>query len=204
MTEKNVVIDQYIAGAAPFAREILIHLRALVHQACPQVVESWKWSFPHFDYKGAILCSMAAFKNHCAFGFWLGSNMTNGFKLMDVNGKTGMGNFGKLKSLNDLPADEILILYIREAMQLNEQGVKLIKAKPASPLHIAVPEDLAKAIAQNAKVRTVFDSFSPGKKKEYILWISESKTEATRQKRLDQALEWIAEGKSRNWKYEKC
>lgn len=204
MEGKNVVIDQYILNAAPFARDILHHIRSIVHQACPQVEESLKWGFPHFGYKSSILCSMAAFKNHCAFGFWLGCHMTDSFKLMESNDKTGMGNFGQLKSLSNLPSDEILILYIREAMELSEKGLKIQKSKPVSGKELVVPECFAQAIAQDAKARTVFETFSPGKKKEYIMWITEAKTDATRQKRLEQSLEWIAEGKSRNWKYEKC
>lgn len=204
MEGKNGIIGQYILNSAPFAQEILLHIRSVVHDACPQVEESLKWGFPHFGFKGSILCSMAAFKNHCAFGFWLGCYMTDSFKLMESKDKSGMGNFGQLKSLKDLPPDEILILYIREAMDLSEKDVKIQKPKPVSVQELVVPDYFAKAIAQDSKARTIFETFSPGKKKEYMMWITEAKTDATRQKRLEQSLEWIAEGKSRNWKYEKC
>jgi uncharacterized protein YdeI (YjbR/CyaY-like superfamily) len=196
--------EEYIAASAPFAHEILLHLRSLVYQACPHAEETIKWGFPHFEFKGAILCSMAAFKQHCAFGFRLGKEIPDPDGRLEVNQKSGMGNFGQIRTVKDLPADEIIIYYIREAMLLNEQGVKVSKSKQSIQNELVVPEYLAKAIVENEKARTVFDAFSPGKRKEYVEWITSAKTEETRLKRLDQALEWIAEGKSRNWKYEKC
>lgn len=196
--------DEYISTAAPFAQEILKHLRSLVLQACPQVEETIKWGFPHFEYRGAILCSMAAFRQHCAFGFRLGKEIADPDGRLEVNNKSGMGNFGQLQSVKDLPSDDRIIFYIREAMLLNEKGIKVSKSTQGGQNEMIVPEYLAKAIAENERVRNVFDNFSPGKRKEYVEWITSAKTEETRMKRLDQALEWISEGKSRNWKYEKC
>ncbi len=203
MAERFKHHDAYLAEAAPFAREILTYLRAMVHETCPEITETIKWGFPHFEYHGAVLCSMAGFKQHASFGFRLGKEIEQSLGRMVINDKTGMGNFGLLRSLNDLPHADVLRSYLLEGMRLIDKGVKATRPKQEVDDQIFVPMYLAKAIAENEKVRSVFDSFSPGKRKEYIQWITEAKTEETRLKRLGQALEWIAEGKSRNWKYER-
>ena len=124
-------IDEYISRSAEFAKPILSHLRSVVHKACPGVTETMKWSFPHFDYAGSILCSMASFKQHCTFGFWLGSLMPDPDKILSAVGeKTAMGHFGQIKSMKDLPSDKVLIKYIKEAMALNEKGIKIKKENP--------------------------------------------------------------------------
>src|SRR5215213_2106905 len=120
-------IDAYIAKSADFAKPILTHLRALVHAACPDIEETWKWSFPHFDYKGTV-CSMAAFKRHCSFGFWKASLMKDSHRLLTA-GSEAMGQLGQIKSLADLPPDALLIAYVREAVELNEKGVKAAKPR---------------------------------------------------------------------------
>ena len=201
MPKKDKRIDIYINNSADFAKPILNHLRETVHKACPEVEETMKWSFPHFNYYG-ILCSMASFKQHCSFGFWKASLMEDYDKLLAVGNKTAMGHFGKLKRPQDLPNDKILIRYIKEAMRLNKDDVKVIR-KPTStgkPL-VTVPPDLKKALTQNAAARKTFESFSYSNKKEYVEWITEAKTNATREKRLSTAIEWMGEGKIRNWKY---
>lgn len=198
-------IDEYISKAADFAKPILSHLRDVIHTACPNVEETMKWSFPHFQYAGSILCSMAAFKQHCAFGFWLGSKMKDPDKILAaVAERTAMGHFGQIKSLGDLPSDEVLIKYIREAMVLNEEGVKIAKkVKPAVGKEIEVPSYFLDALKQSPAALSAFQKFSPSHKKEYLEWITEAKTEATRDKRMATAIEWIGEGKSRHWKYNK-
>ncbi|HVK96978.1 MAG TPA: YdeI/OmpD-associated family protein [Flavisolibacter sp.] len=201
MATTNPWIDEYISKAAPFAQPILMHLRKLIHENCPNVVETKKWSFPHFEYKNSILCSMAAFKQHAAFTFWLGSIMKDPHGIMDNERKTAMGQFGQVKSLKDLPSDKIIGEYIRQAMELIDHGAKLPKAeKTTKPLD--VPEEILSAFKRNKKAFENFEKFSSSHKKEYVQWITEAKTEATREKRLQTALEWIAEGKSRHWKYE--
>jgi uncharacterized protein YdeI (YjbR/CyaY-like superfamily) len=201
MGTRDPRIDAYIDRAAPFARPILSHLREVVHAACPQVEETMKWSAPHFDYKG-IMCSMAAFKEHCAFGFWKGS------MIVGDQGKSveAMGQFGRIRSLADLPPDDVLAGYVREAMRLNDEGVKPTnRTKTAEPKpEAAVPDDLAAALAASEPARAAFDRFSPSQRREYVEWITEAKTDATRQRRLEQAVEWMAEGKQRNWKYMKA
>lgn len=193
-------IDAYIEKSAEFAKPILEHLRKLVHKACPDVEETWKWSFPHFDYKG-VLCSMAAFKQHATFGFWKQSLMEQDAFPAE---KTAMGSFGRITSLKDLPSDKVMIGLIHQAMELNEKGVKVDKKKPAARKELIVPDDLKKALSKNKKAQAQFDKFSYSHKKEYVEWITEAKTEPTRNKRLATTIEWLAEGKSRNWKYEKC
>lgn len=199
MESKDRRVDLYINKSADFAKPILNHLREIVHKTCPQVEEKMKWSFPHFDYKGEMMCSMASFKQHCAFGFWKASLMKDSEKLFQK--KTAMGQLGQIKSLKDLPPDKDLISSIKEAMKLNDKGIKVTKSKPVSKSEIEVPVYLKKALRTNQKALKAFESFSPSHKREYIEWIAEAKTEETRNKRMDTALEWMSEGKSRNWKY---
>lgn len=197
-------IDEYIEKSQEFARPILNHLRKLLHKACPGVEETIKWGFPHFMYHNGILCSFASFKQHCAFGFWKASLMQDPEGRFNKNGYTAMGQFDRICTLKDLPADKVLLAYIREAAQLNEAGIKKPeKARPATPKEIIVPDDVAAALQQNTKARTVFEAFSPSHQREYLEWITDAKTTATRNKRLATAIAWMAEGKGRNWKYEK-
>lgn len=200
---KDKRIDAYIAASADFAKPILTHLRVLVHKACPEVTETIKWGFPHFDYHG-IMCSMAAFKQHAAFGFWKAKLMENYEVVLNPKGETAMGHFGQIKSLKDLPADKVLLQYIKEAARLNEDGVKVERRKvPTVKKSLTVPTDFKKALAKNKKASTVFDAFSYSHKKDYLDWIAEAKTDETRSKRIATTVEWLAEGKSRNWKYER-
>lgn len=201
MATSDPRVDAYIANSAEFARPILDHLRAVVHEACPDVEETIKWSFPHFEYKG-LLCNMASFKAHCAFGFWKGELM-----MSEADGKAreAMGHFGRITSVQDLPAKKTLVAYVKKAMKLNEDGVKSpSRAKPATPRELTVPGYLTDALAGKQPALDNFNAFTTGKKREYVEWMEEAKTEATRLRRLEQAVEWIAEGKARNWKYEKC
>ena len=202
MSKKSVSIDEYINAAQPFAQPILVHLRKLVHKACPEVEESIKWGFPHFGYKG-VMCSMAAFKNHCSFGFWKSALMTDKEGVMHIKDREAMGNFHRIASLTDLPSDRILIAYIKEAKKLNEENVKLPARKKMPAANIQVPAYFLKALKRNQAAWQYFDKFSLSNKKEYVLWIEGAKTEVTREKRIATALEWISEGKSRNWKYMK-
>ncbi len=209
MTTTDPRIDAYIAKSADFARPILLHIRQVVHEACPAVEETMKWSFPHFTYDGKILCSMASFKQHCAFGFWNGAAVLGD----DFRGEDGMGSFGRLTSLKDLPAKRRLAGYMKKAAALLDAGVKRTpkpsKAAAAGRAARAkadvVPDDLAAALAmkKHAKARTAFEAFSPSHRREYVEWITEAKRAETRERRIAQALEWLAERKARNWKYER-
>lgn len=200
MGTRDPRIDAYIAKSADFAKPILTHLREVVHSACPEVEETIKWGFPHFVYKG-MLCSMASFKEHCVFSFWKGS------LIVDTNGKNGeeaMEQFGRITRLSDLPSKKILTGYIKEAMRLNESGVKLpARSKPKQKKEIVVPDYLASALRKSKKALATFDDLSPSHKHEYVEWITEAKGDDTRKRRLETAIQWMAEGKARNWKYEK-
>jgi uncharacterized protein YdeI (YjbR/CyaY-like superfamily) len=205
MNSPDARIDDYISKAAPFAKPILSHLRKLVHRACPEVEETWKWSFPHFVYSGSILCSMASFKQHCSFGFWLGALMKDPEGIIQTGSeKEAMGHFGQIKTMQDLPPDNIIIVYIKEAVALIDSGAKLPKKeKAALPVHVPVPGYFLAALKKNKKALAYFDTLSPSHKKEYAQWIEEAKSDATREKRMATTLEWLEEGKQRNWKYQR-
>ncbi|MEO5682613.1 MAG: DUF1801 domain-containing protein [Chitinophagaceae bacterium] len=200
MPKQDPRIDAYIIKSADFALPILQQLRVLVHAACPETEETMKWSFPHFMYKGEILCSMASFKQHCAFGFWKAALMKDAQQLLD-NRKEAMGTLGKITSLKDLPADKKVMAWVKEAMKLNDAGIKVAKAKPLTSKELVIPAFFSAALAKNKKALAVFEKFSPSQKREYTAWLIEAKTVPTREKRMSIALEWIAAGKIRNWKY---
>jgi uncharacterized protein YdeI (YjbR/CyaY-like superfamily) len=192
-------IDAYIERQADFARPILSHLRETVHAACPDCEETLKWSAPSFVFKGKILAGMAAFKAHATFGFWSGSQVVG-----KDQGQTGaMGQFGRLTSLDDLPPRPKLEAMVRKAMALIDEGVKPVRDKHAKP-PFKVPEDLRAAIDAVPAAAATFDGFPPSCQREYVEWVTEAKREETRVKRLAQTVEWLAEGKRRNWKYENC
>lgn len=198
MVVRNPRIDAYIADAAPFAQPILIHLRALVHASCSEVEETIKWGFPHFIYHGAILCSMAAFKQHAAFGFWKAAMLG---KLAE-NTSDAMGQFGRITALDNLPADEALAHAILEAMKLVDHGVT-VPARPRKPKPEApVPPALAAALRMHVKAYAMFMRLTPGQRREYCEWIGEAKRVETRARRVADAVAWLAEGKQRNWKYQ--
>lgn len=202
MAKKDERIDAYIEKSAEFAQPILTHLRILVHEAFPEIEETMKWSMPFFDFKGTV-CNMAGFKQHCSFGFWKASLMHDTHKIMTESNEAH-GQLGQIKSLEDLPSDEILIAYIKEAVRLNKEGVKVpAKAKNTEKKELDIPECLVSALEANAPAAETFENFSYSKKKDYVEWLNEAKTEDTRNKRLTTAIEWISEGKSRNWKYER-
>jgi uncharacterized protein YdeI (YjbR/CyaY-like superfamily) len=200
MKNHSPKVDAYIARSANFAQPILKKIRALFHKACPEIEETIKWGFPHFEYKG-VVGSMAAFKQHAAFGFWKGSLLKDSQKLLSTMEKAGM-RFARITDASQLPSDKILLEYIREAVALNEQGAKLPPRKRSvRNKELEIPEDLARALKQNKKMLANFEAFSPSHKREYVEWITEAKQPETRAKRLATAVEWISEGKPRNWKY---
>jgi uncharacterized protein YdeI (YjbR/CyaY-like superfamily) len=202
MSSQDPRVDAYIAKAADFARPILEHIRATVHAACPDVEETLKWSMPSFVYKGAILCGMAAFKQHASLHFWHHKELFGGDE--GDGAKDGMGQFGKLASVRDLPPKKTLAAYVKKAMALIDAGATRARPKASPKPPPAVPDDLAALLAQkkHAAARKHFEAFSPSAQREYVEWITEAKTDATRQKRLATTLEWLAEGKHRNWKYQ--
>jgi len=209
MAQTDPKMDAYIAKAQPFAHPILSHLRKLLHKGCPGVEETVKWSHPFFEYRGAILCHMAAFNSHCSFGFW-GEEI--GAVLREANAVQGgaMGTLGKISSRRDLPSDKAMLGWIREACKFIESGNytspitarrKVVKAPKPAP---KAPAEFSAALKKNKKASAVFVAFSPSCKREYDDWIAEAKRPETREKRIKTAVEWIAEGKQRNWKYQNC
>lgn len=198
MGKKDKRFDDYIAKSQDFAKPILSHLRELVHKACPDAEETVKWGMPFFEYSGSTICSMAAFKQHCAFGFWKASLMKDPHKIL--SGKEAMGQMGQIKTLKDLPSDKIMIEYIKEAAQLNKEGIKL-PVKKGVKKELEIPDYFMKAVSKNKKALRTFEKFSLTNKREYLDWINGAKTEETRNQRLATAVEWMAEGKPRMWKY---
>lgn len=203
----NPKVDGYIAKAQPFAQPILDQLRRLVHRGCPSVEETFKWSRPFFEYKGVILFNMAAFKAHCSFGFWgneIGAILRDAGALRDG----AMGSLGRITAVDILPPEKVLLGWIRQAAAFVDNGEhtspiaarnRVVKAPRPAP---EPPGEFAAALRRNRKASAVFAKFSPSCKREYVDWIAEAKREETRQKRIVQAVEWIAEGKQRNWKYQ--
>jgi uncharacterized protein YdeI (YjbR/CyaY-like superfamily) len=202
MTKLSPEVDAYIAKSAEFSRPILTKVRSLFHKACPEIEETMKWGFPHFEHKG-IVGSMAAFKRHACFGFWKGQLLSDPHNLFNGVGDTAM-NAAKITDVAELPPDKILVEYIREAVALNEAGVKLPtpKKKPRKAI-LEIPDDFLARLKKNKKALAAFQAFSPSHQREYVEWVTEAKQEATSQKRMTTAIEWIAEGKPRNWKYMK-
>lgn len=204
MGTRNSQVDRYIAASAPFAQPILAHIRDVVHAACPEVVEEIKWSFPFFTYKSEIVCAMRAFKGHCGLFFWKG-------KLVVPDGKEeGMGQFGKLTSVSELPSKAVLTGYVKTAMKLNEAGVQAphvaaqrAKAKKTAAKPIVIPPELAAALKQHKKAAAAFEQLAPSHRREYAAWIADAKREETRAARVEKAVALIAEGKSQNWQYDK-
>ncbi|KRB83843.1 YdeI family protein [Duganella sp. Root198D2] len=192
-------VDEYIANAAEFAQPILNYLREVIHAACPEVKETIKWSMPNFEYHG-IVCSFAAFKQHCALNFWKAELL---IAAESDKSKEAMGQFGRIASIKDLPPKKELTAYIKKAMKLNEQGVKVTRQK-AAPRELLVPDYFIAALEENPAAYEVFNEFSTSAKRDYCDWLTEAKTEATRDKRMAQAVEWIAEGKKRHWKHQSC
>jgi uncharacterized protein YdeI (YjbR/CyaY-like superfamily) len=192
---KDERVDAYVAKAAPFAQPILKHLRALVHKAIPGTDEAIKWGMPHFTYKGKNVAGMASFKAHCAFTIHgAGRQSTD-----------GMGSYGKIARLSDLPSDKDLIAKLHAARDRVETEGRATRPSPPKPKAlIAVPQDFAAALREAPKAKAFFDTLAPGQRRDYLVWITGAKRDATRAKRLATTIEWLSEGKKMNWKYEKC
>lgn len=199
MSRRSPRVDAYIAKAPEFARPILEKLRASFHKASPDIIENIKWGAPSFEYKG-IVAGMAAFKNHVGFGFIKSPLMSDPHGLLEDRACESIMHL-RASNVSELPTQKILLPYIREALSLNEQGTT-VPRKPPGKKALQPPPDLLRALKNNLKAFTVFEGFPPGKRRDYVEWINEAKREQTRARRVATAVEWLAEGKSRNWKYE--
>jgi uncharacterized protein YdeI (YjbR/CyaY-like superfamily) len=195
-------VDAYVAKSADFAKPIMEYIRQVVHDASPLITETVKWGMPFFDYKGPV-CQMAAFKAHCAFGFWKASRLNDPHHKLKIGDQTA-GSFSRIMSIDDLPSKQILTDFILQAITLNDNDKiapvkKIIVPKAALP----VPDYFIDFLADHPKAKEAFDNFSPSHKREYVEWIVDAKTNATRLKRMESAVEMMSEGKSRNWKYQR-
>lgn len=197
MGMKDPRVDAYIEESADFARPILTHVRIVVHEACPDVEETIKWGFPHFMFKG-ILCSMASFQQHCALGFWKGSLIVEGD---ESRSEEAMGQFGRIRSLEDLPPEDTLVAYIRRAMELNEKGIQP-KKKKAARVDFEMPDDFEAALREQSGVLDAFEAMPPSHRREYLEWITSARREDTRRRRIAKAVAQISDGKSLHWKYQ--
>ena len=203
---RHPAVDAYIAKARPFAQPILNHLRDTLHRVVPEVEEAMKWSRPFFIYQGVILGNISAFKEHCSFGLW-GTEMAQTLRSGGIDSKEAMGSFGRLTSLADLPPQAELDSYIRKAAVLIAEGTRTRSiqrvAKPSPRGEADLPESLVQALPTNKDAARKFAQLSPSCRREYAEWVADAKREETRSKRIATALQWIVEGKSRNWKYER-
>lgn len=191
MAHHDPRIDACIANAAPFAQPLLAEIRRRVHAGCSEVEETIKWGMPSFLYRGKLVCGMAAFKQHASLGFW-----GHG----DAAGNEGMGQYGKLTGPEQLPDAASFQAALQAAMARIDAGVKRPAGKPRAAL--PMPDDLRQALAADARAQAGFQALAPSYRRDYIQWISEAKREATRRQRITQAVQWLAEGKKRNWKYD--
>jgi hypothetical protein len=192
-------VDAYIAKAPSFAQPILTRLRDAVHAGCPDVVETIKWSVPSFEYKGP-LCGMASFKKHAMFGFWKHALMQD---VLPGSEHRAFGRFGRLESIDDVPPKAALVKIVRVARKLNDDGVKPPRSAKSAKPPVTTPPDLMAALKRSPRALAAFKAFSPSHKREYVEWITAAKAADTRARRVAQAREWIAAGKSRNWRYQK-
>ncbi|MEZ5366800.1 MAG: YdeI/OmpD-associated family protein [Bryobacterales bacterium] len=196
---KSPKLDAYIDSAPEFAKPFLVQLRALVHEACPEVEETIKWSVPHFEHKG-VLVGVSAHKKHINLIFWKSSLMRDTYGLFEAAGSMKPI---RIEAGEAPPSDRVLRGYILQAVALNESGVKPEPRKSKPKSEIETPKDLVAALATNKAAKAVYQGLPPSHRREYIEWIEEAKRRETRERRIAQAVEQIAEGKSRNWKYQR-
>jgi len=196
MGTKDARVDAYIAKAPDYAKPILEYLRATVHEVVPDVTEGIKWQSPHFDYKG-MFCGMSAFKKYCVFGFWKSPLVLGD----EFKSERPTDQLGRIARLADLPPKKQLVGYLKKAKELNDTAAKVERKPPKRKTPLRTPAFLTAALKKNQRAAAAYDAFSPSHRREYVEWLTEAKTDATRNKRLAQAIEWMAEGKARNWKY---
>ena len=199
MATKDPRVDSYIAESAEFARPILKHFRKLIHQGCPAAKETIKWGCPFFDYQG-LLCGFASFKAHCSLFFWRDIDVSRWLPKTN-NAGAGMGQFGRIMAMADLPKDSVLLACVRSAVEQRNAPASKVKRARKPGKELPVPADLKKALVANAKAAATFKDFPPSHRREYIDWISDAKRPETREKRLHTTMQWLTEGKSQNWKY---
>lgn len=198
MGTRNRKVDAYIAKSADWSRPILSTLRDRMHETCPDVEEDIKWGRPSFMYHGKILAGMSAFKEHCALYYWNGGQIVTE-RAGETTGPTSQ--FGRLKTVKDIPAKKVIAGYTKKAMELIDAGVTPARAPAKKKPPVVPPDYFIAALKKNKKAHATFEAFPPSHRREYVDWITDAKGEDTRARRIAQAIEWLAEGKPRNWKY---
>ena len=204
MGKKDTRVDSYISRLPAFSQEICTRFRAIVHEASPEIEEDIKWGHPAFMHKG-IVCGMAAFKAHVVIHFWKNALLTGSHARRATDDKT-LEQLRRVTSVDELPSKTVIAGFVKAAVKLNDGAVKgpaPMKAAKKTRAPLRTPPVFSKALARNAKARATYDGFSPSHKREYVEWIGEAKTDETRDRRIEQALGWLADGKPRNWKYMK-
>lgn len=200
MPQKDPRVDAYIADAADFAAPVLSRFRSLVHQSSPDITETIKWNSPFFEYNKGLLCGMVEFKAHCALLFWNGGDLS---KWMKQAGQPAIDfkALSKITGTADLPSDKVLLTALKAAMEFRSSSNPKAKQPRKPAKEIEIPADLKKALASDKQASTNFKKFPPSHRREYVEWITEAKRPETREKRIKTAIEWLSEGKQRNWKY---
>lgn len=190
-------ISQYIESADVKKKEILQRLRDFLNRDDFGLTEDWKWHAPNFNSNGMV-CWLAFFKSHVGLNFFKGSLIEDLHGLYD-NASMDKGNrIIKYKTINEIN-ENLLEYYIYEAIKHNKEGAKITSKK----VEIEVPKDLAKALEKDIMAKDFFTNLAPGYKRDYIDWIISAKQEKTRLKRLETTLEWLGQGKKKNWRYKK-
>ncbi|GAC1365495.1 MAG: hypothetical protein NVSMB3_14120 [Acidobacteriaceae bacterium] len=203
MGTRDERVDEKIAKAPAFAQPVMRHLRELVHEGCPETEETIKWGMPFFLYRGKMLCSLGVFSKHCSFGF-VGPRMREVMREAGMPMEDAAGSLGRLTSLTELPKDEQMLAWIRQAAQIAETATPKRAESREPKAEAEVPEELLEGLRKSEGAQKIFDGFSASCRREYVEWIVEAKRAETRERRVTQAVEWIAEGKTRNWKYQSC
>lgn len=203
MGRHSAAVTAYIARQQPFAKPILSHLRGLVHEGCPEVVETIKWGMPAFDYKGPF-ASMAAFRAHAVFGFWKEKLLAKDGRPLGKPGEKAMGSFGRLTSVADLPGRRAMLALVRRAMKLNDEGVRHpTRSRARRPVVVRPPAYFLAAVRANRKALATWESLAPSHRRDYVEWVTGAKTEATRARRMTTTVEWLAKGRKLTWEYER-
>lgn len=193
-------VDAYIAAAAPFARPILAAVRAAFHAGCPDVRETMKWGVPAFERVG-MLGGMSAFQAHVGFGFWRAKELDDPAGLFGAERKASPMHV-KVRDVAELPPRKVLVAYVKAAAALDaapRPARAAAKGKPAP----RAPRWFIDAVAAEPAALATWRGFPPSCKREYLEWVTEAKREATRARRLAETVAWLAEGKRRNWRYER-
>ncbi|MCB0792148.1 MAG: DUF1801 domain-containing protein [Flavobacteriales bacterium] len=195
-------INSHIAEQDEWKRRLMVRLRQLIHQVDPGIEETWRWNGPHFDRNG-IMLGMSAHKTCVSIWFHKGALLKDPrrlFEPLEKDEAKGMRVY-KLKE-SDAIDEKAFTELVKQAVKLNEDGVKLSEAKPARKT-LVVPPELESVLKKDQHAMTNWEGFSYSKKKDYIEWVTDAKREETRKRRIAQAFQLIRDGLALNERYEK-